>query len=132
MSKGLSRTTLANWAVTALLDGGDKTQIVQQLAAYLMTTKRVHEVDLLVNDVARALQTATGTVSAEVITARPLSPEVARTIEAQILRETGAVNVQMSNVVDESLHGGAIIKTPDAEQDASVRGALQRLTALAA
>lgn len=133
MAKGFSRTQLAAWAVSSLLETPkDKKKIVEQLAAYLISTKRIHELDLLVNDIARALQSATGLVVAEVVTARPMDAATEKNVSAHITAQTGASQVEIINLVDESLRGGAIIKTPDAEQDLSVRGALQRLTALAA
>ncbi len=65
-------------------------------------------------------------VIADVISARPLTPEQEKSIAAALKRRLGK-NVMLKTDIDESLLGGAIIRAGDLVIDGSALGKLNRL-----
>jgi F-type H+-transporting ATPase subunit delta len=104
---------------------------LQRLAAYLIMHNMVDKVDLIVNDIAHELYERTGILTVEVTSARDLSDAMRRSLEALLLRETGADKVVLHETTDQDLLGGFVARTPDAELDASVRTKLKALASLA-
>lgn len=122
----VSRRILARFAAQQLADGADRRQLLDRLAAYLVTHKQLGQMDLLVADIARNLAEL-GTVKATVTAARPLSDELKRAIEAFVARIEDAQSVQIDESIDPALLGGVIIETPHKRFDASVSAQLSRL-----
>lgn len=122
----VSRRILARFAAQQLADGADRRQLLDGLAAYLVTHKQLGQMDLLVADIARNLAEL-GTVKATVTAARPLSDELKSAIEAFVARIEDAQSVQIDESIDPALLGGVIIETPHKRFDASVSAQLSRL-----
>lgn len=98
---------------------------VQAAAAWLVSTGRTRQAQYLASDVATILASR-GHVLVTVTTARPLGAEARTGIEAYVKRLTGATELEVVTQVDPSLVGGAVIETPNAILDASVRTKLTR------
>lgn len=127
MATRLSRRALADHAAAQLLAGN--TTVMAQLAAYLIETHRTDEVDLLVRDIESALARS-GVVIADIASARELTDALKKAVVAYVSKATGAKDVQVRTHVDASLIGGARVRTPDAEYDATVRRQLMKLQAM--
>jgi F0F1-type ATP synthase delta subunit len=104
---------------------------LRRLAAHLLRTNRVADVDLLVNDIAAELQAQAGHLSVEVTSARKLTPAARNAISKQLLGLTGASAVDLYETVDADLVGGFVARTPEAELDASLQHGLRKLAAIA-
>lgn len=125
--KKVSRRELARAATRQLLDGKDPKRVMLEIAAYLIETKATHQTEMVISDIALALQEEIGYVSTEVISAFALGPESRHKLEAYVTAVTNARSVEMTVVEDKALLGGVIIKTPGHEYDASVRRKLNLL-----
>ena len=68
-----------------------------------------------------------GHLVASVTSARKLNAEERAELVKMLKQETKAKTVELKETVDESLVGGVIVHTPDAELDASLRARLARL-----
>lgn len=103
---------------------------VMVLAAFMVESKRVSEIDMIVNDIARELFIQKGELVVDVTSARPLTDTIRQEL-ANVLKEvTSAQGVQISEALDPSLLGGLIARTPDAQLDASVRTQLKQLATI--
>jgi F-type H+-transporting ATPase subunit delta len=103
---------------------------VQALAAYLVETRRVDEIDLIVNDIARELFIQKGELVVDVTSARPLTDSVRAELKHLLKEATDAKEVSLNESIDKSLLGGLIARTPDAQLDASVRTKLKQLATI--
>lgn len=125
--KKVSRRELARTATRQLLEGKDPKQVMLELAAYLIDHKATNQADMVLSDIAIALQEETGHVSAEVQAAFALGSESRQKVEEYIKAATNAKSVEMTVVEDKALMGGVVLKTPGHEYDASVRRKLNLL-----
>lgn len=126
MAKKLSRRLVAAYCADQLLAGnGD---VITQLAAFLLDTKRTRELELVARDIEDALQ-ARGVVVADVASARQLSPAAKAAVTAFIKQSTAAKRVELRSDVDERLLGGLKLNLPGQELDSTI---LHRLTQLKA
>lgn len=132
MSAKTSRRTIAK-IVAAKLAGGsaDGPSIMRGLAAYLIEHNMVEDADVLINDIAEELHALTGTLTVEVTSAHPLTDSARAELVRYFQKTAGATDVDLNEMVDESLIGGLIAKTPSAELDVSVRNTVRQLTGLA-
>lgn len=105
-----------------------RAELLQQAAGYLVHHKQGHQLHLFVNDVANELLVQQKHLSADVVTAFGLSAQSRERVVALLQRETGATTVALTETTNPALLGGIIIRTPQAELDASVK---RRLTQLA-
>lgn len=119
----LSRRQVTSYIADQLLEGADVAATMQQLAAYLVETRQLKQVEYYVADIEKAVAAAGHTV-VDVVTAHSLTDELRAAITAA-LASGGQVSIREH--ADTSLIGGVIIKTPSGEYDASLRSALQRL-----
>jgi ATP synthase F1 delta subunit len=103
---------------------------MQVLAAYLVEQKRVHEADLLINDISHELYEQDGQLLARITSARPLTDQIRAGLKKVLAEKTDAKNVVLTEKTDASLLGGLVARTPDAELDASVRTKLNRLATI--
>lgn len=123
-----SRTQVARYVAQAWVDKSvPRKDLVQQMAAYLVDSKKKHEAGLLINDVKMFISQKHGIVVAEAVGARPLSEILQKHISAYVKDQTGAQKVALTTSVDESLIGGVVVRTPEREFDLSVRGKLNGL-----
>ncbi|HEX8350012.1 MAG TPA: F0F1 ATP synthase subunit delta [Hymenobacter sp.] len=123
----LSRRDLARATTRQLVDGRPSADVMREVAAYLIDHKMVGQADMLIQDIAIALQAETGHVTAEVRSAFALTPASREAIQSFVSEATGAKSVELSVTDDSSLIGGVVIRTPQLEYDASVRRKLTQL-----
>lgn len=127
MAIRISRRKLAAYYAKQLL-AGSKT-ITNELAAYLIETKRTGEAILIVRDVEYALLNR-GVAVADVASARPLDAKTTKEITAFITQTTQAkTSVHLRTTVDRSLLGGVKINLPSQEFDGTMRRKLTTLKA---
>jgi len=102
-------------------------QLIRQTAAYLVTTRRAHEVDLFVRDVAEELARVDGRLSAEVESAFKLDASAKHAIDHLLQKATGATKIELHELINPDLLGGVIIRTPRYELDTSIKTQLAQL-----
>ena len=127
--QALTRRKLATYVAEELVKGTAVTQLLHQVAGYLIDRKLTNQVDLLVRDIEAVLARDHGVVLAQVISARELSAGLIKNIEQFVASSQGAKQVEVSTSVDPNLLGGVIIRTPSAELDTTVRKQLNALKA---
>lgn len=125
----ISRRRLANYIASELANGTDVQPLLKQVASYLVDHRQTGRADLLVRDIEATLASDHGVVLAKVISARELSDGLINNIEQFVALAQGAKQVEVSTIVDPSLLGGVIIRTPSSEMDTSVRKRLNELRA---
>lgn len=124
MQGKLSRRKIAEYVASRVQDGKIPEKVMQEVAAYLLETRRQRELPL----VARAIEdtlAAQGMVVASVTSARPLDTSLRQTIEKQV----GAKQLYLREIVDPKVLGGVKLQTPDASYDATIAHKLQALRA---
>ena len=124
----LSRRQLAQAFIK--LTARSHSQAVKVLAAYLVQTNRVRELDLVLNDIAQEVYEQSGRVYAKVTSARVVDESLRAKLISIIKQLSNATTVEIRPKIDESLIGGLIIETPELELDLSVRGKLNQLRTL--
>lgn len=127
MAQKISRRKLALYAADRILDG-DKT-ILRQVAAYLIDTRQVRTLPLVVRDIEGALEEK-GHLVADVRTAFPLTDSLRKDLERYVKKLSGSDDVQLRHTEDKTLIGGVYISTPTKTLDSSISGALQQLKQL--
>lgn len=120
----ISQRRLAAYVAGQLLASGDKKRLIKELAAYLIETGRVRDLNQVVAAIEEALASR-GAVVATVTTARPLSPENKQAIVKQFT-PTGA-KLYIREQIDLSVIGGFKIELPGSQFDGTV---IHKLTTL--
>ena len=123
MARKLSRRALALHVATHLVNGKPQKDIAQQLAAYLIWTRRTSELSMIVRDIQFYLAEH-GHVSGTVTSAHDLSATALKEIQAYTKQQTGAAHVTLDTAIDESLIGGIKLEVPGHELDTSVARSL--------
>lgn len=126
MAVRVSRRKIASYYADELLAG--KTDIATRLAALLLDTGRVRELDLIVRDIEDALE-ARGVVVADIASAHTLSQATQKDITAFLKKQSGAKEVHLRVNVDQALLGGVRINVPGRELDTTLRRKLTLLKA---
>jgi len=121
----LSRRKIAAYFADELIAGH---AVVQQLAAYLIESKRIREADLIIRDIETALGDR-GVLLADVATARELTADTQAAITDYLKQATGAKDIHVRSLVDPYLLGGVRIDTPGVRLDTTLRHRLNQLTA---
>ena len=121
----ISQRRLAAYVAGQLLASGDKKRLIKELAAYLIETGRVRDLNQVVAAIEEALASR-GAVVATVTTARPLSPENKQAIVKQFT-PTGAKLYIIREQIDPSVIGGFKIELPGSQFDGTV---IHKLTTL--
>ena len=124
MAVRLSRRKMATFVADKLTAGQSVSDSLKEVAAYLLTSGRVREQELLVRDI-EAEMASRGVVVADVASAHPLGAS----IESEIKQMTGAKTVQLRQTVDETLLGGVRIDIPGKRFDGTIRHKLNALRA---
>jgi len=106
--------------------GAAPKQVVSQLAAYLVDTRRTSELELIVRDIQFYLSKE-GVVLGTVTSAHELNAATLKAIEAFTKERTGAKTVTLDTQVDASLLGGVKLEIPGHELDTT---AARKLTIL--
>lgn len=124
MQGKLSRRKIAQYVASHASNGRVPEAVVQEVAAYLLESRRLRELPLVVRAVEDALAER-GVVVATVTSARPLDD----TLRAAVKEQAGGTEVYLREVVDPSVMGGVRLQTPDASIDVTVQHKLQALRA---
>ncbi len=118
----ISRRKLAQYVVEQTERKVPLAAVLRELAAYLIDTNRIREVELMI----RAIEDAyaeRGIVLAHVTTATELTAALRNDIERMI----GARQVTIESIVDPRVIGGVRIETPGAVLDATLQRKLLAL-----
>ncbi len=126
MALRLSRRKLAEHYANELLAGNKN--VTSQLAAHLIETGRVRELELITRDIEDALA-RNGLVVASITSAHELTSETRRELMAYVKQATHASSVQLNESVQPELLGGVRISVPGAEMDASLQRKIMKLRA---
>ncbi|MBH1956408.1 F0F1 ATP synthase subunit delta [Candidatus Saccharibacteria bacterium] len=126
MAVRVSRRKIASYYADELL--ARKTDIATRLAALLLDTGRVRELDLIVRDIEDALE-ARGVVVADIASAHTLSQATQKDITAFLKKQSDAKEVHLRVNVDQALLGGVRINVPGRELDTTLRRKLTLLKA---
>ena len=119
----LSRRKIAQTWASELVKGRD---ITKQVAAYLVTERRVDEAGLIVRDTEAALAER-GIVVADVAGARDLSTEARQAIEKFLTISLNAQKVALRESTDASLLGGVRVDVAGRQLDATLKTRLNKL-----
>ncbi|MDN5275894.1 MAG: synthase delta subunit [Candidatus Saccharibacteria bacterium] len=126
MAQRLSRRLIAQYVARELTDSEDAKKLLQEVAGYLVESRRTSEIDLLVRDIEYELAER-GHIRAEVTTAYPLGDALRQSTIDLIKQQTAATAVSLDETVDEAVLGGMRISLPGRELDQTVRTQLLRL-----
>ena len=118
MSK-LSRRAVTEYIAEQLLAGAPQQKLIEQLAAYLIESRRTKELNLMVRDIQYYLADK-GHVSGTVTTAFELSQATKDALNAFAKAETNATKVNLDTLVDPTVLGGMKISIPGKELDTTV------------
>jgi F-type H+-transporting ATPase subunit delta len=110
------------------LAGPGATREAVELVLLMVRRGRPRAIGPMIAHFAELLREERGITLAEVRTALPLEDEQRRSVEERLAELTGE-QVEMNEVVDESLIGGIAVRIGDRLYDASVRSRLERLRA---
>lgn len=124
MATRLSRRRIARFAASEIESKKPLDEIVRQLAAFLIDTKRTREADLLVRSIEEELELH-GTVVATVVTARQLSDTLSRQIATLLSADTVALREKNNP----EIIGGFLLETPSKRLDATIQHKLAALRA---
>jgi len=123
MPNRLSRHKIAMYAADKLVGGARLPEVVKEVAAFLVATRRTRELTLLVRDIEGELAER-GVVVADVMSAHALTAE----LKQQISQLVGAKQLQLRETVDPSVLGGMRIDIPGKRFDGTLRRKLTALT----
>ncbi|MFZ1250599.1 MAG: F0F1 ATP synthase subunit delta [Candidatus Microsaccharimonas sp.] len=126
MARKLSRRSVATYIAKQMVDGAQVRTLAQQLAAYLVESRRTSEIDLVLRDIQYYLAEK-GYLSCTVTSAFELSDATRKLIEAFAKNTTGATTVTLESVVDPTVLGGIKISLPGKEFDATIARSLTTL-----
>jgi len=124
MAVRVSRHKMALFVADKLIAGIPAKHALQEVAAYLLETRRIREVDLVVRDIEDALEER-GIVVADITSATPLDDS----IRTEIRKMVGASSLQLRESVDAAVLGGVRIDTPSKRFDGTIRRKLIELRA---
>lgn len=125
--KKLTRRELADYTADQLVAGNQ--HVVEELAAYLVESRRTREARLVVRDVESALARR-GVVVAHVGVARPLESSARAALE-EVLRQTfDARQLHLDETIQPELLGGIKVAAADMELDSTARRRLNQLKAV--
>lgn len=118
MARRLSRRSLALYVADHVAKGSN-VPVVQQLAGYLVESRRTKELDLIVRDIEYVLSQK-GNIVATITSAFDVSSETKKAIEQYIKGQTKATKIDLLSQIDPSVIGGMKINLPGYELDQTV------------
>ena len=127
MGAKISRRKLADYGARELMAGNPS--VLDQIAAYLVQSRRTREVELVVRDIEGALESR-GVLRAHATSAHALSDDVRQQIETFLARTTDATRVILSETVESAVLGGIKVQTPTAVYDTTIQHNISALRAL--
>ena len=119
MARKLSRRAIAEHIATQLLAGDSQAKLLDQLAAYLIESRRTKELSLMVRDIQYYLAEK-GHVTGIITSASALTEATQKAIETYALTETGAKHVHLDATTDPSVIGGIKLSLPGKELDTTI------------
>ena len=122
-----SRRRVAKFVADQLADGESPARLARVLAAYLASSKQLWAVELILRDIESALLRSHKFLAADVTSARRLSRETLDELVKMLKSETGAQKVELIENINSDLVGGVVVRTPEAELDASLLNKLRKL-----
>ena len=125
-----SRRRIAKFIAAQLVAGESPKRIARVLAAYLSSNHQMRQSNLIIRDIETELVKNYQHLSVDITSARALTTETRDVLVDMLKAETGAKTVELSERVDGDLLGGVIVRTPEAEMDASLKKKLTRLRAV--
>lgn len=126
MARKLSRRHLAQHVARHLAEGKSQKDITTQLAAYLISTRRTRELNLIIRDIQFYLSEQ-GHIAGTVTSAHELSASTLKAIESFAKEKTGAKSVSLDKEVNEALIGGIKLELPGFELDTTIARQLTTL-----
>jgi F-type H+-transporting ATPase subunit delta len=128
MALRISRRKLSQYFADRLAEGVAIKKVIQELAAYLIDSKRTDEVELIIRDTEYALSQR-GIVVADIVSARELSVETRNEIAALTKKTFKASHIELRDHIDPTVIGGVRIDFAGLQLDNTIK---QKLTALRA
>jgi len=128
MAYRLSRRSLARHSAEQLLAGVSQKTVLEQVAAYLIESHRIKELELIVQDIIAYLAKQ-GTVVANITSAFDLSDATNKALKQFIAEKTGATDITLTETIDPSVLGGVKVELPGQELDTTI---IRKLTHLRA
>lgn len=126
---GSARNDLAHYIAEQHELGGKK--LAQEVAAYLLTTKQVGQLESLLRDV-MAVREERGIIEAEVISAHPINTTALDQVKAVLkAHKQGAKKIHVETTEDPDVIGGLTIRLAHEQLNMTVRAKLdtfKRLT----
>lgn len=126
MALRISRRKITDYIADQFVAGTQVNKLIQELAAFLIDTKRTNEIDLIVRDIEYQLLRR-GIVLARITTAFELAAQT-RTAISQMIKETvHATTIELQQFIEPSLLGGVKIDLPGMQLDNTVAYRLKTL-----
>jgi F-type H+-transporting ATPase subunit delta len=126
----ISRRLVAEGVVDLIEQGRGARQAALMLAGYLVEHKLTRQMELYLRDIRRVLAERKAQVSVEVASAHRLTDKLRGDITKFIKDETAAKDVEIIDMVDETLISGVVISTTDAVYDGSLKHKIKKLKAV--
>ena len=123
----LPRRKIADY-VAKELTLGNAEQAVKELAAFLVDSGRVRELDLIIRDIEYALHDYGQTI-VDVTSATPLNAAVKEEVMNMTRRQSGTKNVYLREHIDPSVIGGVRLEYGEQQLDTTLRHKLNALKA---
>ncbi len=124
MSAKAPRTRLAKLVADRTLKKGSSKQFNREIAAYLLSERRVNELDSLLRDI-QADWAEVGHVEVVARSAYPLSASVKADIRREVKKvHPSAKQIVINEVIDPEVVGGVRLNLPNRQLDLSIRSKL--------
>lgn len=130
MATKLSRRKVVTALIDMIEDGISTKKVAEILAAYLFSNGLTREAELYMYDIRAELEERFGLLTADVTSAKKISAKIEKQITDFLEKTTNAKQIELIKTIDESLIGGVVISTTDAELDMSIRGKLQKIRSI--
>lgn len=127
MATRLSRRKITEYVAAQLATGVSVQETATSLAAFLIDTRRIGEVALIVRDIEYQLAER-GIVLASVVSAYELSGATKAAITSMIETATHAKTIELEQRIDPSVLGGVRIDIPGRQLDGTISRRLSQLT----
>lgn len=128
MQNTYSRSKLVDYIVDALGSGIDASKLANEVAAYLIDSGKVNELDSVMRDAKDLRARKSGIVEVDIKTAHDINDATVKQIE-MIARQQypQSKKVTLNKIHDESVVAGASLSLPHSSFDVTVRAKLNRL-----
>lgn len=126
MARKLSRRSVARYVARRLEAGDSATSLARLVAAFLIDTRRTHELDSLIDDISVALAEG-GYVNGIVTVTHALSESVVEELKHFTKHVTKASDVFLTTEVDPAVLGGFRLSLPGSELDTTIKSQLATL-----